>query len=296
MTLYHPEMEWAIQMRFGTNLYRDGRLTVGASNGEVMLGFYEQGGSDKPVVLDRLTSFQTLEFDDLNPRHVSLVGKCMSRDFLLFNDDTTSDLYVFLTKFIALEHCPGRTRAFMIRPKESQTIPEATSLRAPVRRVSPLPEKTLPEAFTSHLFVETLQDVQPTVLSAGNVRELLPDGVLAQSVALHELEIPEAFRFELWMYILKVGQGDDQMRIFGDLQECWRNITRWQWRLSAALRRFVQRLETDISQREMGDRGRLASVVLMTCMFRSKLDQFAAGLTNSQALPRRVCSSRLRRQ
>jgi hypothetical protein len=270
MTIYHPEMEWAIQMRFGSGLYRDGRLTVGASNGEVMLGFVEQGASDEPVVLDRLTSFQTLEFDDLNPRHVSFVGKSMARDVRVFDDETTSALYVFLTNFISLEHCPGKTRAFLIRPKTSQTVLETASLRAPVRRSNLLPEKTVPEAFRTHLFLESLPESHLTVLSPDNVRELLPEGVRQRSVKLHELDVPEQFRFDLWMYILKVNQDAEQKRMFSNLQECWQNVTRWQWRLSVALRRFVQRLETDITQRRMGFRGPLAFAVLITCTFRSK--------------------------
>jgi hypothetical protein len=203
------------------------------------------------------------------PRFSPIFAQSVERDFLLFDDATTTDLYVFLPNFVYLEHCPGKPRAFLIRPKRSPARPQGPSLASYRRPIAnPLPAvRTIPEPFRSHLFLDALPTLPSTTVCADNIDSLFPNGVRQSSLPIYRLDIPDGFRFDLWLHLLKVGQTPRAKSDFVNLHECWRVISREQWRRNAALRRFVQRSETDISERQMGDRGPLAFAVLMSCMF-----------------------------
>lgn len=236
-------MDWPIKINFSQDYLLDASLSLHEVDGEIMLEFVNTL-STETLLLDRLLSFNTIEFDDFHPLHVRFRGDCNERTFRFITEDAIASVWMILQRYVDLVSLPGKSKVFRIIPKakkqQIELIPSFLKSKSiPIKR-----DKSIPEALSSGLLRESLSDLRCTTVNETNIACLYIDNVW--QIKLYEIDVADGFQFDLWKRILCVSISGKDVERYQTCCNLWRNVQKYQWERHSSMRNFVKSLEYEI--------------------------------------------------
>ena len=243
-------MEWPIKVDLGKGYFVDASLTMSTSHNEVMVGFIDPLAKET-LIYDKFSSFYRIEFSDIDPLHVKLIGTSITRSFKFQKEDALSEMWMLLQKVFKFGSIPGKCRAFSITKKEERPslLSYITGHKAP-SSTAPLGNR-IPEALSSGVVRMSLSELDITVINQSNLEHVFTNG--SWTVPIEQIEVQDGFEFDLWLKILKVDVSETRKADFRKLESLWQGVQRCQWEKHARMRDFVHHVETALLSNESID-------------------------------------------
>ena len=155
-------MEWPIEMDLGKGMFADIFLSIRINLGEIVMDYYDS--QKEQFILDQLSSFQRVKFDDKNPLHITFIGDKVKRSFRFKDEDAMSNVWSYLQNYVKFQSISGQDRSYMIihlRKYSSDRFDFSLKGSSQKKNISSSESNiTIPEAMSSSLIVESLPDFE----------------------------------------------------------------------------------------------------------------------------------------
>ncbi|OHS93724.1 hypothetical protein TRFO_39992 [Tritrichomonas foetus] len=267
-------MEWPVEMDLGHGCHMDVFLSIRSNAGEIFLDYTDV--TKEQIILDKLSSFNRIEFDENNPLHITFKGPNSTRSFKFKDEDAVSNVWSYLQNFVRFDSIVGKCRAYYIVPldqkptimESAKTLIESIFSRKPSHSPKDL-DISPPEAIISNIVHESLSDLHIVELNENNYDEFFDvDGTFKEDVCMSNIEIKFDYSFNLWKRILNINPTEEDSEDYLRLLKQWNPVFENQWKHNFRLRQFVFSLENDLKDSHLPpDLRKLTFEILMSCMY-----------------------------
>ncbi|KAK8893103.1 hypothetical protein M9Y10_021518 [Tritrichomonas musculus] len=263
-------MEWPIEIDLGQGTYADVFLSFRVNFGELIMDYYDS--TKEQFILDQLSSFQRVEFDDSNPLHISFIGNKVKRSFKFKDEDALSNVWSYLQNYVKFQSISGRDRAYTIVPvkKFSSDKLDHFAEDASAQKKSVLGKElvSVPEAITSKIILESMPDFELINVDENNYQNIFRnDGIIKDEYNMSRVQIKFDFVFNLWKSFFGINPSENDFDDYKKLLSQWNPIYSSKWQNNLHLRRFVALFENDLKNSYFTfDLRKLTFEILMSCM------------------------------
>ena len=267
-------MEWPIELDTGQGYNAKLFFSISTDMGFPCIEYTDI--YKEQIILDKLSSFDYIEFDELNPLHLTFIGQTLVRSIKFNDEDAISNVWSTLQNFVSFVSDYKRNRAFRITPKESNkslldsTLTKFSSIFNTDKNHS---DNGLgigdPEALASNIIRESLSDLQINEVNDENFNQFFDqDGVLKDEYDMTNIDIRFDYAFNLWKRILKVNPDKDDFLDYQKLLAQWNPMSSLRWSQNIELQEFVIELEKHIDDSYLPEHfKKLSFEVIVSCMF-----------------------------
>ena len=198
-------MEWPIKIDLGTGCLIDASISLFARNGDVFMEFLDS--EKETLIIDTLSSFQAIEFNEFNSLHLIFKGESTLRSFQFLNETSLSNSFEFFQNFIKLKPLMlGKKKIFNIIPKNKKIIKSKETVRSTSQPiVSKLVfSNTTTENISSGLIRESLSDFEMIIINELNFENFYENSFFKKSVKTFELTFDQSFIVDLWIKLFNI--------------------------------------------------------------------------------------------
>lgn len=262
-------MDCHVEIDLGQNLFRDVILSFRVNSDEIIMDYTDMEEED--IILDKLSSFQKIEFSDSNPLQITLVGPNISRSFKFQDEDSLSSFFSYLQQFVSFESISGMSRAYLISPLTKYDSKITSKLNAFLKKKPPAKDVKIlvPEAISSNIIRDSLSDLKIVEVDENN-SEIIFDqnGTIKSPYEISHIEIKFDFVFDLWRQVLSISPQQEDFDDYRKLLSQWNPVYISQWENDSELRKFVALFENDLSVSHLNENFRkLAFEIILSCMY-----------------------------
>lgn len=242
-------MEWPIKLDLGQGIYADVFLSIRINLGELVMDYYDS--QKEQFILDQLSSFQRVEFNDEDPLHINFIGDKVRRSFKFKDEDAMSNVWCYLQNYVKFQSISGHERAYMIIPLKKYSSDrfdlsqDGSSQKK--NNFSTESQISIPEAITSNLIFESMQDFELINVDENNYQDIFnSDGIIKDEYKLSNIQIKFDFAFNFWKKILSIDPSEKDFEDYKKLLSQWNPVYLSQWKNNSHLRKFVALFESDL--------------------------------------------------
>lgn len=263
-------MEWPIEIDLGKEIHADVFLSIRINLGELIMDYHDS--QKEPFILDQLSSFQRVKFDDKDPLHITFLGDKIKRSFKFKEEDSMSNVWSYLQNYVKFQSISGQDRAYMIVPlKKFSSDRLDLSKDDSSQKSNNFSEEsriTIPEAITKKLIFESLPDFELINVDENNYQNIInDDGTIKDEYKLSNIEIKFDFAFNFWKKVLSINPSESDIDDYKKLLTQWNPVYLSQWRNNSHFRKFVASFEADLKNSYFStDLRKLTFEILISCM------------------------------
>ena len=243
-------MDWIVDTGMGNSSV----FSAVIENGEIII-IVSESHKDSSIIYT-LSSFNTIRFQQFNPRVMSLIGQKITRTFKFRSEDAILNIWDFFNRFANIKPVFGERKVFTISRElfqcsASNMLKKSFSLPNITINADEMPKIH----FKEHMYKKL-----------NNVKEILE----FFSTPVRTLFIVDnKILLEAWIKLMNVNLGEEMKQDFGFLLQQVSSISSEAWESNHLLRKSVQEAEKKIDDSQLTTTAmkRSAMIIIMTVIF-----------------------------